>query len=99
MNAKNVAIGVGVVVVAVLLYKGYEAGKKIVTVDLNPTNSGNFANSAVTSIGQSISGDPNWTLGGSIYSLFHTPYNPNAATSGTSTTSSSSTGFWASLGL
>lgn len=73
-GVKNLAIGVGILGV---LYVGYRAwkgaeavaaeAKQVVTKGLNPTSQENYANRAFNSVFQTITGDPNATLGTKIY--------------------------------
>lgn len=44
---------------------------EIVTKDINPASPDNIINRGVLSIGQAITGDPNWSLGGAVYDYFH----------------------------
>jgi hypothetical protein len=50
---------------------------------VSPTNQDNvFYDTIVGGIGRGASGDPNWTLGGWVYDVFHTEYDPNAGPTG-----------------
>ena len=47
-----------------------DAGRQAVTW-VNPADPGNIVNTAVTAVGEAVTGDPNWTLGGAIYDRVH----------------------------
>lgn len=75
-----VGLGVGVPLLGFLGYKLYTSKEKIVEA-VNPLNSNNIVNSAVESVGQSLTGDPNWTLGGWAFDWTHNvdgSYRPEA---------------------
>jgi len=58
----------------VVLYKANKAGqaiKETVSKDLNPASNENIINKGVSSVGASISGNENWSLGGWIYDITH----------------------------
>lgn len=85
LNTKAVAYGVAMLVGAGVLYVvarqlggviGAAAGA--VGSAVNPADPRNLANRAVSSIGRSATGDPNWTLGGAIFDWLHGTYDPNA---------------------
>lgn len=83
LTDKQFFIVAGVVLV-VAGYAAYRAVKAVDVVsetfktDLNPANQDNIINRAFTDTVRSVSGVENWTLGGWIYDLTHTPYDPNA---------------------
>lgn len=74
------------VVVVIAGYAAYRAVKvadvvaETVRTDLNPTNQDNIVNRTFTDGWRNITGNDTWTLGGWVYDLTHTPYDPNAAT-------------------
>lgn len=79
LNATAVLALAGVAVAGFVAYRVVRAGGavadtvgQVITHDLNPASSDNVVNQALLAIGQSISGDPNWTLGGSVYDWTHT---------------------------
>ena len=98
MSAKTeAAIAIGVIVLGIFLYEKAKSGVVAVANAVNPLNNNNAIASGVNSVGAALTGNSNFDLGNSIYSLFHSTYNPNtpqttgqasAATAGNSTTSS-----------
>lgn len=85
LNTRAAAyVGVAAVGVLVLWWIGRKAaasGSVLLdeTVGLvNPADSRNLVNRAVTTVGSAVSQDSNWTLGGWIYDLTHPAYDPNA---------------------
>lgn len=78
-NGKVLAVLAGVGAVVALVYylkKGAAAVVDVAKVRLDPVNPNNVVNATVTHFGAGISGNQNWTLGGSLYDLFH-PNQPN----------------------
>ncbi len=51
--------------------KAAEAVGDVLTHQLNPASSDNLVNQALEGAGSYLSGNPNWTLGGSVYDLLH----------------------------
>lgn len=45
---------------------------------VNPADRGNIVNRGVEAVGSSVTGDPNWTLGGAIYDWLNPPEDINA---------------------
>ena len=87
MNVLNSKAGPAMIYVAagaVVVYLLYRAAKKAggalaAAADaVNPTSANNLAYRGVNSIGASVTGDQNWSLGGAIYDLLHANYDPNA---------------------
>lgn len=66
-------IGVGVPLLGFIGYKLYGAKEAIVgAVDkVNPASANNFVNQGVESLGQALTGDSSWTLGGWAYEWSH----------------------------
>ena len=65
-----IKIGIGIAVGAGL----YFFGRKIiqnVPAALNPASDKNLAYTGVNAVGQTVSGDDSWTLGGWIYDITH----------------------------
>lgn len=67
-----VGLGVGVPLLGFLGYKLYASKEEIINA-VNPASSDNLVNKAFESVGQSVTGDPNWTLGGWAYDWTHNP--------------------------
>lgn len=44
-----------------------EVAKEVVTKDLNPANTDNIVNRGVSSVGEAVTGQKGWSLGGAIY--------------------------------
>lgn len=68
-----IGIGVGVPLLGFIGYKLYGAKEAIAgAVDkVNPASQNNFVNQGVESVGQALTGDSNWTLGGWAYEWSH----------------------------
>jgi len=80
LNATGVIALAGVGVAALLVMRVWNGGK-LVTESLNPASSNNVVNQAVESFGQSLTGDPYWTLGGAVFDWAHSdPYDPGRLT-------------------
>lgn len=76
----------GAIAVAYTVYKtgqAVDAVGEVVAKDLNPANKNNIINKGVSSLGATISGNDNWTLGGWVYDVTHPReadiINPNLA--------------------
>jgi|GEM_PF-2962983 len=71
----NHVIGAVVVCVAgIVLYRGYKAAgeaAKAVVDKINPASTNNFIYSGVNSLGEKITGDKHFTLGGWFYDITH----------------------------
>lgn len=88
INATAVLALAGIAMAGFVAYRVVRAGGavaetvgQVITHDLNPASSDNVVNQALLAIGQSISGDPNWSLGGSIYDWTHSdPTDPTRFT-------------------
>lgn len=68
-----IGLGIGVPVLGYIGYKLYGA-KEAVAAGLdkvNPASQNNFVNQGVESVGQALTGDSNWTLGGWAYEWSH----------------------------
>lgn len=65
-----IGLGVGVPLLGFLGYKLYTSKEKIVNA-VNPASSENLVNQAVESVGQTLTGDPNWTPGGWAFDWTH----------------------------
>lgn len=65
---------------AVVYFGAKKAGELAAKVgeSVNPADSDNIVNRAVTGIGEAITGDKGFSLGSFIYDLTHPPYDPNA---------------------
>jgi hypothetical protein len=63
---------------------GDAAGKALAAVGtaVNPLSDQNLAYRGVNATGEAITGDPNFTLGGWLFDVFHKPYDPNAPPTG-----------------
>lgn len=73
-NLDNVKAGLliaGAAAAVYFGYKAYQASKSLVTETLNPASDKNIVNQGVTSVVQSVTGDPNATLGNKIYDWLH----------------------------
>lgn len=62
-------IALGVLGLGYLAWRGI-AGK-VADGTLNPADKRNFINQGVERIGQDITGDSSWSLGGALYDLFN----------------------------
>lgn len=78
LSATAVLALAGVAVAGVLAWRAYTTGREVAELageviarDLNPASSDNLVNRAVTGVGATLTGDPNWTLGGAIFDLTH----------------------------
>lgn len=76
-----VIVAAGVAIVLAMSKAGAIA-QRLATHELNPASSDNLANRAVEAVGQGITGDPHWTLGGAVYDATHDPVAPGDATKG-----------------
>lgn len=80
LSATGVIALAGVGVVGLLAWRLWNGGK-LVTESLNPASSNNVVNQAVEAFGQSLTGDPYWSLGGGFYDLTHSdPTDPTRFT-------------------
>lgn len=81
-DAKVIALGAAVAVVGVLLWRAAaKAGEvasavadgvaEVVSTDLNPASSSNLVNRGVEAVGQAVTGDPSWSVGGWVWDVFH----------------------------
>lgn len=72
---KNLKVNIdGVMVLAVLAAAGavyLHSKAAAIKTAVDPTSHDNLANRAVNGIGEAITGDEHWTLGGAIYDLTH----------------------------
>lgn len=68
-----IGLGVGVPVLGFIGYKLYGAKEAVgAALDkVNPASSNNFVNQGVESLGQAITGDENFTLGGWAFDITH----------------------------
>lgn len=66
-------IALGIVGVVALMWIGNRAAKAAVAVGqaVNPVNQDNIFYSGVSAVGEKITGDKHWTLGGQIYEWFN----------------------------
>lgn len=55
--------------------KAVETAADVLTHQLNPASSDNLINQALEGAGSYFTGNPNWTLGGSIYDFSHSDLN------------------------
>jgi hypothetical protein len=65
-----IGLGVGLPLLGFIGYTLYTSKEKIVNA-VNPASPDNLVNTAVESVGQSLTGDPNWTLGGWAFDWTH----------------------------
>lgn len=80
LNATGVIALAGAAVVGLLVWRVWNGGK-LVTETLNPASANNAVNQAVENLGQSLTGDPYWTVGGSFYDVTHSdPTDPTRFT-------------------
>jgi hypothetical protein len=71
--ATQVAVGVGVaLVVAWVLNRTAKAAGAAI----NPTDRDNLAYRGVNAVGEAVSGERGWTLGGWLYDVTHGEYEP-----------------------
>jgi hypothetical protein len=68
-------IGVGLYII-VSSRNAVQAAKNIVTEDLNPASDQNLINRTFDSVTQTVTGNPNFTLGGWIYDITHKDQKP-----------------------
>lgn len=78
VNPNLVLYGVMAVAVIYVVYNGKKAvsavvdtAKNVVAKDLNPASDQNLAYRGVNKVGEAITGESNWTLGGWIYDITH----------------------------
>lgn len=69
----------GLAVAGLVAWRAYQAagdlaqaGADLVRKDLNPASSDNVVNRALEQLGQAVTGEDNWTLGGQIFDWTHT---------------------------
>jgi hypothetical protein len=65
------ALGVVGVASLYLFKKSIADGAAAAAQSINPVNDENIFNQGVLAVGQKITGNENWTLGGAIYDLFN----------------------------
>ncbi len=71
---KQWAIGAGIVAGVIVIAKGYQAAKQAATRvvnGVNPTRTDNFVYSGVNAVGEVLTGDKDFSLGGWIYDKLH----------------------------
>ena len=75
VTTNHAIAGGAALVVGYLVYRGYKKAKEVVSKDLNPASKDNIINRGVGSVGQQLTGDKHFTLGGWLYDRLH----PNEA--------------------
>lgn len=78
LSATAVLALAGLAVAGLVAWRVYSTGRQVAELagdviarDLNPASADNLVNRAVSNVGASLTGDPNWTLGGAIFDLTH----------------------------
>ncbi|GAC1677081.1 MAG: hypothetical protein NVS9B2_27890 [Steroidobacteraceae bacterium] len=82
MNLRTALLVGGGLLAGYLAYRVYKGGVQVLKTDLNPASDKNLAYRGVNGVGEALTGDKNFSLGGYIYDLFHKTYDPNAPSAG-----------------